>query len=311
MGRPDHRSLIVVLGLMLWLLPACSSAPQSDRTRFATPEEAAQALMKGLGSHDAETLKGLFGSDVEENFSSGDPVSDRHDREVIALAMAQSWRWAPLGDDRRELVIGDEQWPFPVPLMKVGDGWQFDTDAGKEEVLSRRIGRNELRVIDLSRAYVLMQQEYASQPHDGKRSGLYAQKLRSTPGRHDGLYWSAGPNERPSPLGDLAAQAESEGYGKDKTSAQPLWGYRFRILTAQGPAAKGGATSYIVNGEMSKGFGLIAWPNEYGRSGVMTFVVNKDGVVYQKDLGESTAEAAAAATAYDPDGTWTEVKDPS
>jgi hypothetical protein len=192
--------------------------------------------------------------------------------------------------------------------MKVGDRWQFDTDAGREEVLSRRIGRNELRVIDLCRAYVLMQEEYAGQPHDGKRSGLYAQKLRSTPGRQDGLYWSVGPHERPSPLGDLAAQAAAEGYDKDKTSAQPLWGYRYSILTAQGPAAKGGATSYIVNGEMSGGFGLIAWPHEYGRSGVMTFVVNKDGVVYQKDLGESTAGAAAGLTAYDPDGTWTEVK---
>jgi hypothetical protein len=310
MRRPDDYGLTAVLGVMLWLLPACG-APPPDRTRFATPEDAAKSLMKGLETNDPQALKALFGPNAEQDFSSGDPVSDRHDREVIALAMAQSWRWTPLGDDRRELVIGDEQWPFPVPLVKVDDGWQFDTDAGKDEVLSRRIGRNELRVIDLCRAYVGMQDEYARQPHDGKPAGLYAQKLRSTPGQQDGLYWSVGPKQQPSPLGDLAAQAAAEGYDTHDSSSQPLWGYHFRILTAQGPAAEGGARSYVANGEMTGGFGLIAWPNEHGRSGVMTFVVNQDGVVYQKDLGERTAEAAAGLTAYDPDGTWSEVKDPS
>ena len=310
MRRPDDYGLTAVLGVMLWLLPACG-APPPDRTRFATPEDAAAALMKGLDTNSPQALKALFGPDAEQDFSSGDPVSDRHDREVIALAMAQSWRWTPLGDDRRELVIGDEQWPFPIPLVKVDGGWQFDTDAGKDEVLSRRIGRNELRVIDLCRAYVGMQLEYARQPRDGKPAGLYAQKLRSTPGRQDGLYWSAGPKEPPSPLGDLAAQAAEEGYDTHSSSSQPLWGYHFRILTAQGPAAKGGPRSYVANGEMTGGFGLIAWPSEYGRSGVMTFVVNQDGVVYQKDLGARTAEAAAGLTAYDPDGTWSEVKEPS
>jgi hypothetical protein len=305
MRRSDDYHLTAVLGVALCLLPACS-APPPDRTRFATPEDAATALMKGLESNDPQALKAIFGPNFEQDFSSGDPVSDRHDREVIALAMAQSWRWTPLGDDRRELVIGDEEWPFSVPLMRVGDKWQFDSDAGKEEVLSRRIGRNELRVIDLCRAYAGMQEEYARQPRDGKPAGRYAQKIRSTPGRQDG-----GPKEPSSPLGDLAAQAAEEGYDTQNTSSQPLWGYRFRVLTAQGPAAKGGARSYVVNGEMTGGFGLVAWPGEYGRSGVVTFVVNQDGVVYQKDLGERTAEAVAKLTTYDPDGTWSEVKEPS
>ena len=307
MRRPDRRIPTAALGLMLFLLPACAPAPAPDRTRFATPDEAAKALLQALETNSADELKAIFGPDVEQNLSSGDPVSDRHDREVMALAMGISWRWDPAGSDRQELVIGDEQWPFPAPLTKVRGGWQFDTDAGREEILSRRIGRNELRAIDVGRAYVSMQQAYASQPRDGKAAGLYAQKLRSAPGRQDGLYWRVGAGETPSPLGDLVEQAVVEGYDESRGS-QPLWGYRFRVLTAQGSAAKGGARSYIVNGEMSGGFALIAYPAEYGRSGIMTFIVNQDGVVYQKDLGDDTPDAAAGLKEYNPDATWAEVK---
>jgi hypothetical protein len=224
--------------------------------------------------------------------------------------MQQSWRWDQLGADRMELVIGDEQWPLPIPLAKVRGGWQFDTEAGKEEILSRRIGRNELRAIDLCRSYVQMQKEYASQPRDGKVAGLYAQRLRSTPGRQDGLYWRVGPEETPSPMGDHVLRAVAQGYDENKSSSQPFWGYHFRLLTAQGAAAKGGARSYIVNGEMSGGFGLLAYPDEYGRGGIMTFMVNQDGVVYQKDLGEDTLKVAPGLTEYNPDATWTEVKEP-
>ena len=169
--------------------------------------------------------------------------------------MEASWRWEKPDAERMELIIGDEKWPFPVPLAEVRGGWQFDTDAGKEEILSRRIGRNELRVIGVCRDYVSIQKEYASQPRDGKLAGLYAQKVVSSAGRQDGLYWSVGDEESPSPLGDLVAQAVVEGYDVNKDASQPLWGYHFRILTAQGSAAKGGAKSYIVNGEMSGGFG--------------------------------------------------------
>lgn len=308
MKRRELRILTVVLSLMLFLLPACAPAPAADRTRFTTPDEAANALMKGLKTNNAEELKAIFGPDVEKNLSSGDPVSDRYDRHAVALAMEGSWRWEKPVADRMELIIGDEQWPFPVPLAKVRGGWQFDTEAGKEEILSRRIGRNELRVIDMCRDYVSMQKAYASQPRDGKLAGLYAQKVLSSQGRQDGLYWSVGAEESHSPLADIVAQAVVEGYDVNKDTSEPLWGYHFRILTGQGSAAKGGATSYIVNGEMSGGFGLIAYPAEYGRGGIMTFMVNQDGVVYQKDLGEDTAKVAPLLNTYDPDGTWTEVK---
>jgi len=312
MRRPDHRILPAVLGLMLLLLPACAQAPEPshDRTTFANPDEAAKALMKGIKANNTEELKAIFGPFVEKDLSSGDPVSDRHDREVMAIAMAQSWRWATAGADKQELVIGDEHWPFPVPLAKVRGGWQFDTDAGADEMISRRIGRNELRVIDVGRDYVAMQKAYAGQPRDGKLAGLYAQQFRSSPGRQDGLYWRTGAAETPSPLGALVAQAVVEGYDENKSSSEPLWGYHFRVLTAQGAAAKGGARSYLVNGEMSGGFGLVAYPADYGRGGIMTFIVNQDGVVYQKDLGEDTLKVAAGLAAYDPDGTWAEVKKP-
>ena len=264
--------------------------------------------MKGFKTNSVEELKAIFGPNVEKDLSSGDPVSDRQDRQVIALAMDESWRWEKAGADRMELIVGAEKWPFPVPLTEVRGGWQFDTDAGKEEVLSRRIGRNELRVIAMCRDYVSIQKEYASQPRDGKLAGLYAQKVLSSPGRQDGLYWSVGAEESHSPLADVVAQAVVEGYDINKDASEPLWGYHFRILTGQGSAAKGGATSYIVNGEMSGGFGLVAYPAEYGRGGIMTFIVNQDGVVYQKDLGEDTAKVAPLLNTYDPDGTWTEVK---
>ena len=308
MKRRELHMLAVALGLMLFLLPACAPAPTPDRARFSTPDEAAKALMKGLTTNNAEELKAIFGPNVEKDLSSGDPVSDRQDREVIALAMGESWRWEKASADRMELIVGAEKWPFPAPLAEVRGGWQFDTDAGKEEMLSRRIGRNELRVIRIFRDYVSTQKAYASQPRDGKPAGLYAQKVVSSAGRQDGLYWSVGDKESQSPLGDLVAQAVVEGYDVNKDASQPLWGYHFRVLTAQDSAAKGGAKSYIVNGEMSGGFGLIAYPAEYGRGGIMTFMVNQDGVVYQKDLGEDTLKLAPALTTYGPDSAWAEVK---
>jgi len=307
MKRLELRTQTVVIGLTLFLLPACAPAPAPDRTRFNNPDDAASALMKALKNNNAEDVKAIFGSNTEA-LSSGDPVSDRNDRNAIALAMESSWRWEKAGADRMELIIGDEEWPFPVPLAEVRRGWQFDTDAGKEEVLSRRIGRNELRAIGVCRKSVTIQKEYASRPRDGKRAGLYAQTLASSPGRQDGLFWRAGGKELQSPLGDLAAQAVVEGYDLNKDASEPLWGYHFRVLTAQGSAAKGGAQSYLVNGEMSGGFGLIAYPDEYGRSGIMTFMVNQDGVVYEKDLGEDTLKLAPGLKTYDPDNTWAEVK---
>ncbi len=299
------RTLVAFLGLAL-LVPQ-TDAQAAVQMTFATPEEAAAELLQALEANDIDKLLAIFGPGAQD-FSSGDPTLDRHDREVVALAMQQSWRWVPRGANAKELVIGDEGWPFPVPLAKKGSGWQFDTDAGKEEVLARRIGRNELKVIDLCRGYVRAQQAYASQPHDDKPAGLYAQKIRSTADRQDGLYWSAKPGELPSPLGDLAAEAAAEGYDRENNPSAPFWGYHFRILTAQGKSAPGGAKNYIVDGAMSGGFALVAYPAKYGYSGVITFIVSQDGVVYETDLGEETAKLAGQVKDYNPDENWRKVQ---
>jgi hypothetical protein len=297
---------LMVLGLVVLLVPACKK--KSSQMKFATPDEAATTLQQAFKTQDMEKLQAIFGRDAMEAVQSGDPVSDRDDRQVMALAMEESWRWAPRSADSKELIIGDEQWPFPVPLVKIGNEWQFDSNAGKEEVLARRIGRNELGVIDLCRAYVDMQTEYASQPHDGKPAGIFAQHLRSTPGSHEGLYWERKRGELRSPMGDLVAQAGEEGYDVNKSASEPFWGYHFKILTAQGAAAPGGKKSYVKNGEMKSGFALLAYPAKYAYSGVMSFVVGQDGVVYQSDLGEDTATKALSLTEYNPDASWTAVQ---
>ncbi len=212
MSRPDYRPLIALvrlvtfLGVVSFLLSACGAQAPAGK-RFASPDDAAKAVSTAFKTNDTAQMQAIFGAEAEKDLSSGDPIADRQDREVMALAMEQAIRWNPVAADRQELVIGDEQWPFPIPLVKVSGGWAFDTDAGRDEVLSRRIGRNELQAIDICQAYVLIQEEYASQPRDGKVAGLYAQKLRSAPGRQDGLYWKVGPEEKTSPLGDLVAQA--------------------------------------------------------------------------------------------------------
>ncbi len=292
------------------LMFAAAGTEAQTQAKFANPDEAAKALLQALKTNDLAGLQTLFGRGAMEKVASGDPVSDRNDRDVIARAMEQSWRWQSAGVGRMELIIGDEQWPFPAPLVKTGTEWQFDAEAGKNEVLARRIGRNELRVILLCRAYADMQRDYASQPRDGKPAGTFAARIRSSPGLHDGLYWPAQLGERPSPLGDLAAEAAAEGYEQNKTSSSPFWGYYFRIVTAQGEAAPGGKRSYVVNGDMRDGFALVAFPAKYGSSGVMTFIVNQDGIVYQKDLGADTLNQAAGLTEYNPDKSWTVVRVP-
>jgi hypothetical protein len=286
-----------------------SCSKTSSQSKFATPNDAAKALLQAFKTDDAQQISAIFGREAFEEVASGDAVSDKQDRDVIAVAMEQSWRWAPLGSDRQELIVGEEQWPFPIPLAKSGDQWVFDSQAGKHEVIARRIGRNELSAIDLCHAYVDLQREYAALPHDGKAVGLYAQHLRSSPGHQDGLYWETNSGEQPSPLGDLAAEA-GEGSAQNRAEGSPFWGYRYRVLTEQGASAPGGKKSYVVNGDMTGGFALVAYPATYGASGVMTFVVNQDGSVYQKDLGKDTSSLAAKITEYDPDDSWEPVKTP-
>ena len=265
-----------------------------------------KALAAAVKKEKVDDLLQLFGPEGQELIDTSDPASARHGREVFAAAATERWKLVDRDGGGKTLVIGNEDWPFPVPIVKVGNAWRFDTAAGKEEVLSRRIGRNELAAIDTVRAYVTAQRRYAEQGHDGKPAGLHAAKFQSDPGKQNGLYWPAARGEKRSPLGDLVAQAASEGRQVGATAGQPspFHGYYFRILTAQGPAATGGAKSYVVNGQMSGGFALIAWPAQYDASGVMTFIVNQDGVIREKDLGASTDTAARRVTVYNPDPSW-------
>ena len=236
----------VALSLCILLGTSCAKAPVE--MKFATPEAAAAALMQAFKNNDTAKLQGIFGREVMQEVASGDQASDRRDRELIALAMEQSWKWAPVNAQTSELIIGDEQWPFPAPLIKTGAEWQFDGNAAKGEILARRIGRNELDVIGLCHALVSMQREYARQSHDDKPAGLFAQRFRSSPGRQDGLYWPRIPGKMRSPLGDLVAQAAAEGYDESKQTSAPFWGYQFRVLTAQGDAAPGGRTKLYRQG---------------------------------------------------------------
>jgi hypothetical protein len=286
-----------------------TAPPRAGQKTFATPEEAVSALLKAAESDDLDELLAIFGTEAKDILSSGDPVDDRNNRHVVVLAMKERWTLADTGADSRELVVGAEEWPFPIPLVREKGAWRFDTATGKEEILARRIGRNELAAIRVCLTYVVAQQEYAAQKHDGKPAGLYARKVASEPGMQDGLYWETKPGEELSPLGALTAAAAAEGYAAGpKKQPTPFHGYYYRILTAQGPAADGGALNYIVNGDMTGGFALVAYPAEYANSGIMTFIVNQDGIVYESDLGEETYRLGAEVKEFNPDEAWARVE---
>jgi hypothetical protein len=237
--------------------------------------------------------------------TSGDPVMDRHDRERLAQAYEESHSLGTSGETKAALQVGKDDWPFPIPLVKDKTGWHFDTQAGQEEILNRCIGRNELAVIEVCRACVDAQREYYLRNPQRHALLQYAQQFASTEGERDGLYWAVGPGEEASPLGPLVANARGEGYKKGEGGKPVSYhGYYYRILKAQGPDAPGGAYDYVVNGQMLGGFALVAYPASSGNSGVMTFIVNHDGVMYQKDLGPNTAAVACAMTQFNPDSTW-------
>jgi Protein of unknown function (DUF2950) len=305
----SHGILTQVCVLVVGLTTCIVTAQNAPQRTFASPDDAVKALIDAVKSGALPDIVAIFGRDGQELASSSDEATGRRNRQVFAAAASEGWRLVDEGQGK-VLVIGREAWPFPVPLVKDANGWRFDTAAGKEEVLARRIGRNELAVIQVCRTYVAAQRLYASRPHDGKPAGLFAQRFSSTHGKQDGLYWPSGRGQKRSPLGDLVAQAAEE--GRPLTTAtsppQPFHGYYFRILTAQGPAAPGGAKNYVVSGDMSAGFALVAWPAEYDVTGVMTFVVNRDGVVYERDLGPTTRTIAPAMTAYDPGQSWAAVQ---
>ena len=288
----------------LTLVAAVARAEAAGPRTFATPDDAVRALTETVKAGDLEALVAIFGPQGQDLVDTSDPATGRRNREVFVVAMAEGWKLVDAGPDRKELVLGNEEWPFPVPLVRGAGGWSFDAAAGREEILDRRIGRNELAVISVLRTYVLAQRAYAGTGHDGKRAGLFARRFASDPGTHNGLYWPSTRGERRSPLGELIAQAADEGYRRGPDGPSPFHGYFFRILQGQGKSARSGAAEYVVNGEMSGGFALVAWPVHYGASGIMTFVVNQDGVVYEKDLGPESDATARGITRYDPDETW-------
>jgi hypothetical protein len=272
---------------------------------FATPDEAVKAFAAAMESNDEKELLSIFGTAAKELISSGDPVSDKQRREMFISDYNRKNKLVQEGS-RMVLNVGEKDWPFPVPLVKKGDQWFFDTKAGKEEILNRRIGENELSTVQTLLAIVDAQREYAMNDRDNDGLLEYAEKFGSDPGRKNGLYWKTNPGEEPSPLGELVADARAEGYGRTglKQGPIPFHGYYFRILKKQGKHAAGGAFDYVVKNNMIGGFAVVAYPAVYGSSGVMTFVVNHEGVVYEKDLGKNTAKTAKAMNSFDPDQTW-------
>ena len=289
-------------------VPAKSAASPKP-ANFETPEAGAEALAAAVRAHDPEALVKVVGPDSKSWLFSGDNVSDRADWKQFLELYDAKHVIEKISDDRVGLSVGPDAWPFPAPLVKTPAGWHFDADAGREEVLNRRVGRNELDTIQTLLAIVDAQRDYARVDYDKDGFPTYAQRFRSSPGKKDGLYWPTAPGEPQSPLGDLVARATAEGYAhaseaQVKETPTPYHGYLFRMLTAQGPAAKGGAFNYMVHGKLFGGFGVIAWPAKYANSGVMTFIVNYDGVVYQRDLGDDTAARADKIKSYNPDKSW-------
>jgi Protein of unknown function (DUF2950) len=275
---------------------------------FATPEDAVKALDAAVKAGDLAEVIALFAPEGKDLAESSDPATAQNNRQVFAVAFNEGWHLVDVagqGANKKTLVIGNEDWPFPVPLIKQNGKWRFDATAGKEEVIARRIGRNELAAIGTCKTYVVAQERYAKDGHDGKPAGLYAAAFRSDPNKQNGLYWPDVKGQKRSPIGDLVADASA---AEGREAGSPLHGYYFRILTAQGTHAPGGAKPYVVNGDMSGGHALVAWPAQYDASGVMTFLVDKSGTIRQKDLGPDTASAVKAMTSFDPDKSWTVVR---
>jgi hypothetical protein len=272
---------------------------------FPDPKAAVDALLEACRTDDEAAFVTIFGEDAAPLVHAGAAGSGREACRRFLDAARQMTRIDPTAPNTLQLVVGADDWPFPVPLVRDGTGWRFDTAQGEQEIIRRQVGDDELEAIAVCRAYVRAQEDYARAPRDGVNT--YAEKLSSTPGKRDGLYWSSTDKADESPLGPGIAAAGDGTKGKPPSGS--WWGYRFRILTAQGASASGRARSYVVDGRMVGGFALVAYPVEYGTTGIMTFIVDKDGRVYQKDLGEKTDTAAVAMTAYDPDATWKPVTD--
>ena len=289
-------------------LLCASTSVATAQQAFKTPEEAATALVGAAKSGDMKAITTVLGPDGDDIVSSGDEVADAATRAKFVTAYDAKHTIAMEGDSKAIMVIGPDDFPLPIPIIRKDGQWRFDTAAGREEILFRRIGENELDAIQSALAYVDAQDEYAEKDRTGAGINTYAQRIISQPGKKDGLYWPTSQGEDPSPLGELIAEATKQGYrvGGGRT---PFHGYYFKILTRQGPAAPGGEADYVVNGKMIGGFALVAYPAEYRNSGVMTFIVNHAGSVFQKDLGPNTAQLAERMTSFNPDKSWQAVTD--
>lgn len=302
-ARLIAKSCLPALALAATVLSTAAHAQQT----FASPDEAVAALAAAARANDQQAIVKVLGKRGGDIVASGDPVADADLRKQFVTSYDQKHQ-VKVDGNKATLIIGNDDFPLPIPLVQRDSRWQFDTVSGRHEILARRIGRNELAAIQAALAYVDAQNEYAEKDRTGAGPGVYAERIVSTGGKKNGLYWPAAQGEDESPLGDRFAQASREGYQPGATPI-PYHGYRFKILTRQGSHAPGGALNYVAGGRMIGGFALVAYPAEYGNSGVMTFLVRHDGVVLQKDLGPQTSKVAPRMTSYDPDKTWTKVAD--
>lgn len=290
---------------------AGTSAPAA--TEYSSPAEAAKAFAEAFKAKDREKILKVFGPDAADLLDSGDEVDDANRLEAFSKVVGQLVAVDKSITDTATILVGAERWPFPIPLVKDGDKWYFDTEAGADEILNRRIGQNELSAIKVCRAIVAAQKEFFEMDPDGDGVKEYALKIRSDEGKKNGLYWPATEGEPESPMGPEVAEAQAEGYGDENAKPDPnvrpvYHGYHYKGLAKQGAKAPGGAMSFVTNGKALAGWALVAWPAEYADSGVMSFIVSQDGVVYEKDLGDDTEKIAESMTEYNPDSTWTEAK---
>jgi Protein of unknown function (DUF2950) len=303
------RSAALAAVLLAAVIAGCAPKPEAHMS-FATPDEAVSALVAALEKGDAATLGRLLGPGADDVISSGDPVADKSDRDSFVASYREKHELVADGENKRVLQVGANDWPVPVPVVQKDGRWYLDGAEGADEIIYRRVGENELGAIAVARGYVDAQLEYASSARDGNPAGVYAQKLLSDPDRQNGLYWPTADGEAPSPAGPFVASAGAEGYRAGAEGQRvPYHGYYYRSLYGQGEAANGGAMAYFEDGLLVQGFALIAWPADYGASGVKTFIVNQDGVVWEKDLGEDTATVVEGIQDFNPDDSWTPLYD--
>jgi Protein of unknown function (DUF2950) len=306
MTRTKGRAVLFVFFALIICLTACNKSEKHSVKTFASPDAAGEGLLNAAKSGDPNAVLGIFGPESKEIIFSGDPVQDKSTVDAFKSAYGMMHRWRKMPDQAQILLIGADNFAFPIPLKKNNAGeWYFDTAAGKDEILSRRIGRNELAIMDVCGALADAQAEYFATAHKDGEAKQYALKFISDSGQQNGLYWDSHEGEPRSPLGPLVAFATGEGYAAKPDSHVPFHGYYFHILTRQGSNAPGGAKDYVVGGKMVGGFAFVAYPAEYRNSGVMTFIINQDGVLLQKDLGKSTTDTATAMSEFNPDATWT------